>query len=85
LLISYFIFPDINLNQGNQFICNEFINQLEKLSFRLNLPQRLREVNIPQNACQKMAIQAMKQTRLLVNNPRQINEEDALNIYKSAW
>jgi len=27
----------------------------------------------------------MKQTRLLVNNPRQINEEDALNIYKSAW
>ena len=83
--LAPFIFPDINLNQGNQFICNEFINQLEKLSFRLNLPQRLREVNIPQNACQKMAIQAMKQTRLLVNNPRQINEEDALNIYKSAW
>ena len=58
---------------------------MQKLSTRLNLPQRLREVNIPQNACEKMAIEAMKQTRLLVNNPRKINEEDALSIYKSAW
>ena len=32
-----------------------------------------------------MALQAMKQTRLLINNPKKINEEDAINIYKSAW
>ena len=83
--LAPFIFPDINLDQDNHSICHEFINQLEKLSTRLNLPQRLREVNIPQNACEKMAIEAMKQTRLLVNNPRKINEEDALSIYKSAW
>ena len=83
--LAPFIFPEINLNQSIQSICHEFINQMEKLSTRLSLPQRLREVNIPQNACKKMAAEAMKQTRLLVNNPRQINEEDALNIYKSAW
>ena len=83
--LAPFVFPKINLDQGNQSICQEFIDQLEKLSARLNLPQKLREVNIPQNACGKMAVEAMKQTRLLVNNPRQIKEEDALNIYKSAW
>jgi alcohol dehydrogenase len=32
-----------------------------------------------------MASDAMKQTRLLVNNPREVTQIDALNIYKSAW
>ena len=58
---------------------------MENLSKRLGLPQKLREVNIPKNACKKMAHDAMKQTRLLVNNPREITETDALNIYQSAW
>ena len=49
------------------------------------MPQKLREVNIPKEACEKMASEAMKQTRLLVNNPREVNETDALNIYKAAW
>ena len=83
--LAPFLFPTINLDQANQLVCHEFINRLQKLSASLNLPQRLREVNIPQSACKKMAVEAMKQTRLLVNNPRQINEEDALNIYNSAW
>ena len=83
--LAPFLFPTINLDQANQLVCHEFINRLQKLSARLNLPQRLREVNIPQSACKKMAVEAMKQTRLLVNNPRQINKEDALTIYNSAW
>ena len=32
-----------------------------------------------------MAKDAMKQTRLLVNNPREVTEVDALNIYQAAW
>ena len=32
-----------------------------------------------------MAKDAMKQTRLLVNNPREVTEKDALNIYQTAW
>ena len=58
---------------------------MENLSKRLGLPQKLREVNIPKDACEKMARDAMKQTRLLVNNPREVTETDALNIYQSAW
>ncbi len=83
--IAPFAFPDINTSQGNQAVCSEFIDRLEQLSKKLGLPQRLREVNIPKEACKKMASDAMKQTRLLVNNPREVTEADALNIYESAW
>ena len=37
------------------------------------------------DACKKMAKESMKQTRLLINNPREITEPDALSIYQSAW
>ena len=83
--LAPYIFPDINTDQGNQGICKEFIDKLEVLSKKIGLPQKLREVNIPKEACKKMASDAMKQTRLLVNNPREVTERDALNIYEAAW
>ena len=83
--LAPYIFPDINTDQGNQAICKEFIDKLEVLSKKIGLPQKLREVNIPKEACKKMAADAMKQTRLLVNNPREVTERDALNIYEAAW
>ena len=83
--LAPYVFPDININQGNQAVCLEFIDRIESLSKKLGLPQKLREVNIPKEACIKMAKDAMKQTRLLVNNPREVTEKDALNIYESAW
>ena len=83
--LAPYVFPKLNTNRGTQAVCAEFINKLENLSKRLGLPQKLREVDIPKNACEKMAKDAMKQTRLLVNNPREVTETDALNIYQSAW
>ncbi len=83
--LAPYVFPKIDINKGTQSICAEFIDKLEDLSKRLGLPQKLREVNIPKEACEKMASDAMKQTRLLVNNPREVTESDALNIYQSAW
>ena len=83
--LAPFIFPEINSDQGSQAICKEFIDKLEVLSKKIGLPQKLREVNIPKEACKKMASDAMKQTRLLVNNPREVTESDALNIYEAAW
>ena len=83
--LAPFIFPDINTDQGSQAVCKEFIDKLEVLSKKIGLPQKLREVNIPKDACKKMASDAMKQTRLLVNNPREMTESDALNIYEAAW
>ena len=46
---------------------------------------RLRDVDIPKDAIAKMASDAMLQTRLLVNNPRDVSESDAFNIYTAAW
>jgi len=83
--LAPYVFPELDINKGAQAVCAEFIDKLESLSKKLGLPQKLREVDIPKNACEKMAKDAMKQTRLLVNNPREVTEVDALNIYQSAW
>ena len=83
--LAPYVFPDLDISKGTQGVCAEFIDKMEDLSKRLGLPQKLREVNIPKNACEKMANDAMKQTRLLVNNPRVVTESDALSIYRAAW
>lgn len=62
-----------------------FIDALDRLGKELKVPQTLREVNIPRDALPMMARDAMKQTRLLVNNPREVTEADALAIYEAAY
>lgn len=62
-----------------------FLRELDALSARLQLPARLRDVGIPKDALPRMAADAMKQQRLLVNNPRPVTEADALAIYTEAW
>jgi len=79
------VFPDISTKQGAQAICAEFIERLTDLSARVGLPPRLRDVGIPEEAVERMAKDAMVQSRLLVNNPREVREADALNIYRAAW
>ena len=83
--LAPFVFKDINQNTNTKNICNDFIDRLENLSLLFNLPSKLRELDIPKDACVKMAKESMKQTRLLVNNPREVTEEDAFNIYNAAW
>jgi alcohol dehydrogenase class IV len=83
--LASFIFKDINQNSNTKVICNEFIDRLKNLSSLFNIPSKLRDLNIPKEACVKMAKESMKQTRLLVNNPREVKEEDAFNIYNAAW
>lgn len=62
-----------------------FIDALAALSAQLGLPQRLRDAGVPESALPQLAADAMKQTRLLVNNPRPVTEADALAIYTAAW
>jgi alcohol dehydrogenase class IV len=63
----------------------ELIDALAHLTIEIGLPHRLRDVNIPEDALPLLASDAMKQTRLLVNNPRPLAEADALAIYRAAW
>ncbi len=62
-----------------------FILELETLALALDVPQRLRDVGVPREAIGLLAQDAMKQTRLLINNPRPLTETDALAIYEAAY
>jgi alcohol dehydrogenase class IV len=80
-----FLFPNEKMENSNQTNASLFIENLTVLSKELGLPQKLREVSIPEDACASMAKDAMKQTRLLINNPREVSEQDAYDIYHSIW
>ncbi|PPI83468.1 alcohol dehydrogenase [Marinobacter maroccanus] len=78
------VFPDLATAPVDQRV-NQFIDRLEALSADLGLEQTLREVGIGESDLATLASDAMKQTRLLVNNPREVSETDALAIYKAAF
>ncbi|HDZ73866.1 MAG TPA: iron-containing alcohol dehydrogenase [Aurantimonas coralicida] len=78
-------FPALEREESTQGRCAAFVEELAALSERLGLPPRLRDVGIGEEHLAKMAADAMKQQRLLVNNPRAVSESDALSIYRSAW
>lgn len=61
-----------------------FCDALEKLSRDCGLPQQMRDVGIGQGDLEMMARDAFKQTRLLVNNPREMTQDDILGIYQAA-
>ena len=78
-------FPHLAEEEGAQGRCAAFIEELAALSKKLGMQTKLREVGIGEEHLAKMASDAMKQQRLLVNNPREVRETDALTIYKAAW
>ncbi|WP_036484900.1 iron-containing alcohol dehydrogenase [Nitratireductor basaltis] len=78
-------FPNLGEGEGAQALCSAFIEELAALSKRLEMPTRLREVGIGEVHLPKLASDAMKQQRLLVNNPREVREDDAAAIYRAAW
>lgn len=63
----------------------EGLAAIEKLMTDLNIPLRLRDLKVPEEAIPGMARGVMKVTRLLANNPRRITLEDAERIYRNAW
>ncbi|WP_043539143.1 iron-containing alcohol dehydrogenase [Salinarimonas rosea] len=72
-------FPDCPADAG------AFIARLETLCAEIGLARRLRDVGVPEDALDLLADDAMGQTRLLVNNPREVGRADALAIYRAAW
>jgi len=79
------IFPDLARINDARARCSAFSEEIAQLSARLYLPQRLRDVDVPESAVPKLAEDAMLQTRLLVNNPRPLTLSDAQDIYSAAW
>lgn len=79
------VFPDLEREPGVQSKCVAFIESLASLSSLLGMKTKLRDVGVGEQHLPQMAKDAMKQQRLLVNNPRAMTESDALAIYRAAW
>ena len=60
------------------------INAVEELAKRVGIETTLREVGITEADLDRLADDAMLQTRLLVNNPRELQRADARAIYAAA-
>ncbi|WP_083100986.1 iron-containing alcohol dehydrogenase [Pseudophaeobacter leonis] len=76
------VFPDIATNRSPEEICDDFIEQLIQLNVDLGLEKGLRQVGISESDLDRLASNAMNQTRLLVNNPREVTLQDARQIYE---
>ncbi|GAB3917524.1 iron-containing alcohol dehydrogenase [Larkinella terrae] len=61
------------------------IQKIKELIRDGGIPARLRDVGIPKEAIPQMADDALKITRLLKNNPREITRADAITIYTAAY
>ena len=79
------VFPHLADGNAIQDTAARFAEELAALNIRLGLEAGLREVGIGEGDLAGMASDAMKQTRLLVNNPRDVTEADALAIYRAAY
>jgi len=62
-----------------------FIAAIEQLCDDVKVPRRLRDVGIGEEDVERLARDAMNQTRLLVNNPREVGLADARALYRAAF
>lgn len=63
----------------------DFVEEMERLMNASGAPRKLRDVGVTDNSLAMLASDAMKQTRLLINNPVEVREEDALALYREAF
>ncbi|WP_313055936.1 iron-containing alcohol dehydrogenase [Pseudomonas lopnurensis] len=63
----------------------QLIEAFSQLGARIGLPMRLRDAGVPEHMLPQLAREALQQQRLLVNNPREVKEADALAIYQAAY
>ena len=71
--------------QGSQARAALLIERLDELAKSSGLALRLRDHGLSFEEAPVLAREAMKQTRLLVNNPCEISESDAQRLYEAAW
>lgn len=82
--LGRYLFTDIG-SASDLAVGAKLISALEMLITDVSLETRLSQVGIEKEALPKLAESAMLQTRLLINNSREVAYEDALQIYQDAW
>lgn len=81
--IGPIIFPEL-AGKSVEEIGKGMVEGFKKMGPELGMQSKLAEVGVNHNNLPMLAEDAMKQTRLLVNNPREMTYEAALNIYTQA-
>ncbi|MQW90031.1 iron-containing alcohol dehydrogenase [Sinorhizobium saheli] len=72
--------------QGNSMSrANAFVDHMKMLLIESGAPRRLRDVGVTEECLSTLAAAAMRQNRLLANNPVEVSEEDALALYREAF
>jgi alcohol dehydrogenase class IV len=61
------------------------VQALQQIIADVGLPATLVEAGVPAEDLPMLAADALQQQRLLVNNPREVSEADALAIYRAAY
>ena len=61
------------------------VDFIYRLAAAVGIPDKLTALGIPQTSVPGMAKAAMQVQRLLKNNPREVTEQDALDIYNSLY
>jgi alcohol dehydrogenase len=83
--LAHVVLFDREVPQDEKQASEMLVSYFENLPKRLGLQTTLREMNIPFEDLPRLAEEAMLQQRLLINNPRELNLENALEIYKQAY
>lgn len=58
---------------------------IQTLCADIGIPRHLRELGVPEEALEGMAVATMEITRLLVNNPKNLTLDDVRAIWRGAW
>jgi len=70
---------------GPEEVASKAAASITDLMKKLRVPYRLKDLNISREDIPDLAERMMKTTRLLANNPRNIREEDALQLLENMW
>ncbi|UMZ73452.1 iron-containing alcohol dehydrogenase [Natranaerofaba carboxydovora] len=66
-------------------IANKTVELIKNLSTSLDIPQRLRDFDIPEAELPELAKAASEITGLMQNNPSNLSQADLLKVYKNAY
>ncbi len=82
--IAHYVFPELADRPAHER-AEGMATGFAELVPALGMESRLHEVGVAEGDLTMLAEDAMKQTRLLVNNPREVTYDDALAIYTRAY
>jgi alcohol dehydrogenase class IV len=61
------------------------VEAMKALTTDIGIPLHLRELGVPREALEEMAVSTMDVTRLLANNPKELTLDEVRRIWQNAW